>query len=211
MLFQFRKLRKQNAYFVYEMTQEADLTPYSNTRKYLTNDERKAFLKASKRLPLPEMSFCQTLLVTGCRISEALELQVNRFDPAVRTIELRTLKKRKKVQDRIMRMPPAVSDLLVAYITECNLGATDRLWPYCRTIGWRIVKKTMADAKIHGKQATPKGLRHGYAHGCLDNGMNISRLQSRMGHARPENTMIYLQYAGEDALKDSEKAWISLF
>jgi len=50
---------------------------YSTSRAggfYLTDEERKAFLKAAARTPRRGAVFCSTLHYTGCRISEALAL-----------------------------------------------------------------------------------------------------------------------------------------
>ena len=49
-------------------------------RLYLTNEERKAFLKAAAKAPREVRSCCSTLHYTGCRISEALALTPKSID-----------------------------------------------------------------------------------------------------------------------------------
>ena len=49
-------------------------------RLYLTDEERKAFLKAASKAPREVRSFCSTLHYTGCRISEALALTPKSID-----------------------------------------------------------------------------------------------------------------------------------
>ena len=46
----------------------------SGKRKYLTKDERTAFLKAAERTSREVRAFCGRLASTECRISEALAL-----------------------------------------------------------------------------------------------------------------------------------------
>ena len=53
-------------------------------RKYLTADERRAFLAATDRAPRDVRAFCHLLAWTGCRISEALALTAERVDVAGR-------------------------------------------------------------------------------------------------------------------------------
>ena len=45
-----------------------------NRRLYINEAERERFIRAAERTPGEVRTFCLTLLYTGCRISEALEL-----------------------------------------------------------------------------------------------------------------------------------------
>lgn len=49
-------------------------------RKYLTREEREAFLKAAEKTDREVRTFCGVLAYTGCRISEALALTAERID-----------------------------------------------------------------------------------------------------------------------------------
>ena len=65
-------------------------------RKYLTPGERDAFLKAAEDAPREVRTFCATLVYTGCRITEALELTADRVDLKGGLLVLESLKKRKR-------------------------------------------------------------------------------------------------------------------
>lgn len=49
-------------------------------RKYLTPEEREAFLKSAGNAARDVRTFCHVLTLTGCRISEALQLTADRVD-----------------------------------------------------------------------------------------------------------------------------------
>lgn len=63
-------------------------------RLYLTQDERRAFLKAAKSFDADERTYCETLARTGCRPSEALELTKDRFDFQTKVVMIESKKKR---------------------------------------------------------------------------------------------------------------------
>jgi hypothetical protein len=58
----------------------AGLTLYATegARLYLTASERTAFLKAAERADREDRTLCMTLAYSGCRLSEALALTVDR-------------------------------------------------------------------------------------------------------------------------------------
>ena len=57
-----------------------DLFHSDGSRKYLTQDERQAFLTAATQFPHTVRSFCAVLTYTGCRLGEALALTADRVD-----------------------------------------------------------------------------------------------------------------------------------
>ena len=61
-------------------TVAGELFDQAGNRKYLTHDERKAFLKAADRAPREVRTFCHLIHFSGCRISEALALTYDRVD-----------------------------------------------------------------------------------------------------------------------------------
>ena len=50
------------------------------SRKYLTLEERAAFLESSRRFPRDVETFCHVLTYSGCRLAEALALTADRVD-----------------------------------------------------------------------------------------------------------------------------------
>lgn len=182
-------------------------------RKYLTVRERGAFLTAAKKLKSHSASaFCATLAHTGARISEVLELSPSRIDLENRIIMVRSLKKRRGGVYRAIPVPP---DLLrelnlvhsVSAMQPDDKETPERLWPWGRTAGWQIVKKVMSFAHIHGPQATPKGLRHGFAIAAIQAGVPLNIVQKWLGHSRLETTAIYADAVGEEERAFAKKMW----
>ena len=68
------------------------------SRKYLSAEERGAFLKAAERFPCEVQSFCQVLAYSGCRLAEALALTADRVDLASHSLTFETLKKGSRQQ-----------------------------------------------------------------------------------------------------------------
>ncbi|MEM1009623.1 MAG: tyrosine-type recombinase/integrase, partial [Myxococcota bacterium] len=76
-------------------------------RKYLNQKERKRFYKALSILDNPsERTFCETIFWTGCRPSEALELDYMRVNIEDAFLVFRTLKKRGENKAKHFRIVP---------------------------------------------------------------------------------------------------------
>jgi integrase/recombinase XerD len=66
-------------------------------RKYLTAAERTRFMETALACPRADLrTLCLTLAYTGCRISEALALTVDRVECEAGFIAIRSLKKRNR-------------------------------------------------------------------------------------------------------------------
>jgi integrase len=85
-----------------------DLFHLDGSRKYLTQDERTAFLTAAAQFPHDVRSFCHVLTYTGCRLAEALALSADRVDLRASRLTFETLKKRKRGVYRTVPVPAAV-------------------------------------------------------------------------------------------------------
>jgi len=164
-------------------------------RKYLNQEERRAFRKAIDELDDPiQQAFCLTMFHTGCRISEALALTADKIDSSEGKLVFRTLKQRKEIRFRAIPIPPALLQALVIQPIE----ADRRLFPFCRTKAWEVIKNLMATAGLAGIKATPKGLRHAYAIACVSANIPLPKLQKWMGHSKLKTTAIYLDYVGDE-------------
>jgi integrase len=132
-------------------------------RKYLTGDERRAFVRAA-RLAEPEVeTFCLTLAYTGARISEVLALTPRRIDFSVRGITIESLKKRRLGVFRTVPVPECLLEQLEAVhglrtVRANNALQDQRIWGWSRTTAWTRVKKVMSEAGVTGAWAVPKGL-----------------------------------------------------
>lgn len=188
------------------MGTEALLFDKEGNRKYLNAREREAFHKAAMRLEDPhERCFVLIVFHTGCRISEALALTAAGVDRAERLVLLKTLKQRKKVRIRAMPIPDELVKALAEQVV--SLPGSERLWGFCRTTAWKIIKRCMADAGLTGLKAAPKGLRHGFAIACISAGVPLPTVQRWLGHASLHTTSIYLDFVGDDERKLAEKVW----
>jgi integrase/recombinase XerD len=173
-------------------------------RKYLNKIEGQRFLKTLEKLPADEALFCRVMYFTGCRISEALELTQDRVDVADGVLRIRSLKKRKTNVFRRVPIPKALQDAL---LRTSQSGSNERIFPFSRPTGWRVIKSAMSSAGIEGVQATCKGLRHGFGVRCAMAKVPRNLIQKWMGHASPDTTSIYLDIMDEEERQFIEKTW----
>jgi len=182
----------------------------AGSRKYLNATERGAFFRAAKNEAATHLrAFMLTLLFTGCRISEALNLPIKRIDFAEKTLVFETLKRRTPGHFRSVPVPDDLLDLL----RTCARGkkGTARVWGFSRPTGYRLVKLYMARARITGAMASPKGLRHGFAIACVEEKIPLTTIRKWLGHARLETTAIYLEFAGQEERQLAKRLWKNLF
>ena len=184
-------------------------------RKYLTLEEQERFLFATSKLDRPEVrTFCDTLAFTGCRISEALALNVGSIDLSAKTITFKTLKQRDKIRHRHVPIPPQHLEALalvhdIRKRQKSKSAATKKapLWDFKRAMASRHVAVAMAAAGIEGAHACPKGLRHGFGVRMAQKTRNPRLVQKLMGHMKMENTAIYMDLVGEEAREEVLAAW----
>lgn len=132
----------------------ASLYSRDGQRKYLTPSERARFLAAAANRPPTIETLCLTLVWTGCRISEALDLTRADLDVDDGIVAVRCLKKRRP---GIVREVPVPSDYLASLLDVHPPGPPhERLWGIARNTAWRYIKDVMQDAGIVGVAASPK-------------------------------------------------------
>jgi integrase/recombinase XerD len=140
---------------------------------------------------------------TGCRVSEALALTVDRVDITNNLIVFESLKKRKKGVFRAVPVPSSFIDALdmVHGLRELKKkaggGKGVPLWEWSRTTAWRRVKEVMDAAGLQdGVHNSPKGLRHGFGVAAVKNGIALNMAQRWLGHAHITTTAIYADAVG---------------
>ena len=186
-------------------------------RKYLTADERRAFIGAAEQSEPEIETFCLTLAYTGARVSEVLAFIPRRIDFSVRGITIKSLKKRKAGVFRTIPVPEYLLKRLEAVHrmddTEDITRSQDRrIWRWCRTTAWTHVKHVMADANIDGAWAMPKGLRHALGvTGTTEAGIPLNIIQKWLGHSRIETTAIYTQAVGKEERCLAQRTWLSRY
>ncbi len=163
------------------MSNTADVSPEmrllspDGQQLYLTTEERERFLQAAKQEAPDDQMFCQVLHYTGCRPSEALELTPARILIDDQSIVFRSLKKRKtdnkgrikQPQNRSIPVPKILIDHLdlvfnLRFLYKRKKRLNEPLCCMSRPTAYRLVKRAVDRAGIKGKQATGKGLRHGF-------------------------------------------------
>ena len=189
-------------------------------RLYLSTGERQRFLAASRRARPELRTLCDTLLFTGARISEALELTAARIDLDGQRVVIRSLKKRKdtlgrpRIEHRAVPVPPGLLDTLQAChaIRQAQhrggAKAAARLWPWTRQHASVLIKGVMLAADIpEGPHRKPHGLRHAYGVHAIGAGVPLNLLQKWMGHADISTTAIYANALGPEERAIAERMW----
>ncbi len=205
-----------------ETAQEMRLFSSDGERLYLTAGERGRFLEAAMNEERENRVFCSVLHFTGARPSEILEITPDRISLGEKVIVLRTLKKRKydnqgnikqpqyrsiPVPDKLIEELDLVFDL--RRIIKSGKNTHTPLWAMNRSTAWRMVKRVMKHAGIKGKQATSKGLRHGFGIAMLsgEKPAPLNIVRDLMGHSDTKITEIYLQAVGDEKRNLVMQAW----
>jgi len=147
---------------------EVSLFDEKGNRKYVTPEERQRFYDATGEVSKEWRMLGLMFYYTGCRITEALKLRVKDIDFSSSAVTLNSLKQRRDdvyrqvpLPDSFLRSLDDVFDLRM--MQKRSRSRNSFIWGYSRKHGYTTIKRMMKIAKIEGIQATPKGLRHGYA------------------------------------------------
>jgi len=201
----------------------------NGNRKYLSPAEREQYYQATEEVSKDWRMFGLMLYYTGCRLSEALNLQIKDIDYANGAVTFNTLKQRK---EDVYRQVPLPSDYLKALDNSYDLKKLQKknskiragyIWgrvdkknkntnspirqKWSRKNGYLVIKAIMDIAQLEGVQACPKGLRHGFAIVCLDKGIQLNMVQKWMGHSSIETTVIYANATGKEERNLIAKLW----
>ncbi|TAL04102.1 MAG: site-specific integrase [Rhodospirillaceae bacterium] len=181
-------------------------------RKYLTPNERRAFIVAAASTPSEVETFALILAHTGVRISEALAITPMRIDLAAQTLVVECLKKRRRGVFRAIPLSEALLDRLEAthHLREMRADAQQRnirLWGWSRTTAWSRIKEIMAAAGIQPEVRKPKALRHAFGiHGTIV-GVSLTLIARWLGHADITTTAIYTEAFGPEERSFAERMW----
>lgn len=181
-------------------------------RLYINASERWRFAKTSDTQDPHIRALCLTLLYTGCRLSEALELSHYSLQGDEGVVSIRSLKKRNQHHVREIPIPQELLDTLTTLEAQASPQNNRLLWhrdgkPIDRITAYRWVKAVMAEAGITGPQACPKGLRHGFGIHAVASGVQLNMLQKWMGHASIKTTAIYANAVGREEREIARKMW----
>jgi site-specific recombinase XerD len=142
---------------------------------------------------LKHRTFLMTLYAAGLRLSEAANLQISDIDSHRMQIRVACGKGRK---ERLVPLSPRLLQELRAYWIKYKPsqylfpGKTpDR--PYADTSIQKAIKQSARKAGIK-KRVHPHVLRHSFATGLLEAGVDLLTISRLLGHASFVTTMIYL-------------------
>jgi len=184
-------------------------------RKYLTPTERAAFIRAALKLGGKDGAFCAVLALCGPRISEALALTPQRLDDNNLAINFETLKRRERGVFRAVPVPRELLDLLntaLGYRSALSDSQRSRvrLWPWCRTTGWKRVRYVMKLADIPSFLRKPKALRHAFGIHATEERITLGLIKKWLGHAKLETTAIYATPIGKQERALAKLTWRSV-
>lgn len=194
------------------------LFSHKGERKYLNVAEARRFIKAISTLSeASEQTFCETIYWTGCRPSEALQLDIARVNVEDAFLVFRTLKKHGTRKGRHFRTVPIPRDFAkrldsihLIIKTQRNKTANQfrRLWVFGRQKGWNLIRTVMNAAKIFGIRACARGLRHSFGVHAILSGVPETQLQTWLGHSSLRTTAIYVSIIGIEDRSLAKRLWI---
>ena len=178
-------------------------------RKYLQLDQierlREAWDSFHQEKPILRAKYYWvwlTLLHTGARISEVLELDDTSFLSEEKSVRIRRLKLRKPSVRRKYKVV-AVSNSAFREITLSRMVAANsgQVRPAYRTF-YTAFRHCCQKAGITEPQLShPHAMRHSYAKYLLDSGLDSAYVMQLLGHASITSTTVYLETTPTDLRK----------
>ena len=137
----------------------------------------------------------------GLRISELINLKLTDFHIERKQLIVKQGKGRK---DRYISLAdsflPLLSNYYYSYKPTIYFVEGQNGGKYSSESVRQFLRKSCVKAKVF-KTVTPHTLRHSYATHLLENGVDIRYIQSLLGHAKPETTMIYTHVKRKDLME----------
>ncbi len=131
-----------------------------------------------------------TLIATGLRINELLDLRLADLDLAGARLFIRQPKNR---QDRVVFLTPSLRTLLQHYLTQRPASSDDHLWQFGATklnanqVRYQL-RRWGQDCNVH---VTPHRLRHTFATQLINHGLPLTFLAKLLGHTSSQMTLHY--------------------
>ena len=138
----------------------------------------------------------------GLRVSELINLRVKDLEIDKGYGFVRAGKGNK---DRLFILSPILIDKIKRLINEDLLDNDSYLFSSNRNLKYNvrtiqeIIRKAVKKAKIE-KKISPHTLRHSFATHLIENGYDVSQVQSLLGHKSPETTFVYLHIASPNMI-----------
>ena len=156
------------------------------------------FKNENKRFKIHRRYFALliTLLRTGGRIDEVLQLKPKDFDFQNNIVRLITLKKRKELY-RTLPIHVELKTTIMEYLLEMHMDprSDEKLFPMKRQSVDEYFKKMQAELgfRIHAHK-----FRHTFAAKAIMSGVPLKVLQKWLGHSSVFTTSVYTEIMGMD-------------
>ena len=165
----------------------------------ISQEEVLAIIKSTQNLK--HKAIIALIYSCGIRISELINLKLNDFHVERKQLIIKNGKGRK---DRYVSLAdsflPLLSNYYHSYKPKIYFVEGQKGGKYTADSVRQFLRKSCLKANIK-KPVTPHTLRHSYATHLLENGVDIRYIQSLLGHAKPETTMIYTHVKRKDLMK----------
>ncbi|WP_422351510.1 tyrosine-type recombinase/integrase [Flagellimonas sp.] len=181
-------------------------------RLFLYQDEIQEMLLIAEDVHLLLRTFVETLIYTGCRISEALNMTRKDIHYHQQKITLKSQNRSGPVF-RDVPVPHNYIDTLVA--VHSILGGNDNnyevkkpLWKWTRQHAYELIQELMIRSGVPaGGHRNPKGIRHAYGVNAVLCSVPLPFLKKWMGHSHISTTAIYVTCLQLDEKELVKRMW----
>lgn len=158
-----------------------------------------------------DIALIEFLATTGCRVSEAVSLNIKDIDLLTRSVVVLG----KGSKERRVFFSQVAEDALIAYWTErkSSLPADPIFGRHDKGAGSKIIKRittttartivhdVAGEAGIDPSKFTPHYFRHAFATHVLSETHDLALVQDLLGHSDPKSTRVYAKIQSEDLQK----------
>lgn len=173
-------------------------------RPTLTAAQEKRVLAAANSAAPSIRALCLLLYFTGCRLSEALALQLDHVDTDHGFVVLRTLKQRQR--EPVLRAVPVPGHLL-RLLCALPVASCGRFWPFSRWTARRRLLPIYAAAGLSDVQANSRVFRHSYNARAIRHGLPDRARRTLLGHRTARANNHYGQLVGYELRRAAELTW----
>lgn len=165
--------------------------------RHLTDDEFQRLVQTVAQATTPETpetllawTWFSTLIATGLRLNELLDLRLSDLDLAGARLFIRQPKNR---QERVVFLTPSLQTLLQRYLAQHPTSPDDHLWQVGPTrlnanqVRYQL-RRWGQDCNAH---VTPHRLRHTFATQLINHGLPLTFLAKLLGHTSFQMTLHY--------------------
>jgi site-specific recombinase XerD len=151
-----------------------------------------------------ERALLCTLVYTGIRAAEFLDMRIEHVDVGARTL---LIPNGKGSKSRLLYLTDECADALREWLRVRPAAKHDWVWfsDVRRRISVETLRRDLEDIKaraglVHARWIQPHSIRHAFATRMMVNGANIRSIQAALGHSDAQTTLIYLHHSETPAI-----------